>query len=533
MSTLYDAVIVGGGHNGLVCGAYLAKAGNTVCVLERKAQIGGAVVTEELWPGYKVSTASYLMGLLQPKVMLDLELKKHGLEILKLTPTFQPLEGDASFTFWEEEARLHAEFAKFSARDAAAYPEYLAYMKALAPSVRAMLFQVPLDPKMRGLKNLASLARFAWANRKLVDHLYSIYDIMTLSAYEFLGKWFESEQVKAVLGFYAAAAGGNMSMKTAGSAYILLRGFLRDNTTAAGGSGIIRGGMGSISNAIAASGREAGMEIRTDAEVESIMVENNTAKGVRLAGGEMIAGRVVISNAPAKTTFLKLLQGTPLPAEFSADVSRIRDRSTSYKVHLGLKGPPEFRLFDPAASGFACPVLVKVGPSVDYIERAYDASKYGEYSPNPCLAVLTPSVLDNTLAPEGHHVMSIFGSHAPYALRTGPWTEQDRQALYERTLVALEAHAPGIRDLIVHSQIMVAPDYERAFGLPGGHVHHGELSADQIFFKRPVKHFADYRSPVEGLFQCGASTHPGGGVTGVPGHNAAGVVNGWLKRGRR
>jgi phytoene dehydrogenase-like protein len=529
MNQHYDVVIVGGGHNGLVCGAYLAKAGHNVCVLEAKSQVGGAVVTEELWPGYHVSTASYLMGLLQPRIMLDLDLLKHGLEVFKLTPTFQPLEGGESFTFYDDEVRLHAEFRKFSQNDALAYGEYLLFMRKLGDAVREVLWQVPVDPVARAAGNWWKLLRFAWDNRKLVDQIYSVYDLMTLSAYDFLGKWFESDQVKAVLGFYAAAAGGNTSMKTPGSAYILLRGFLRDNSTAAGGSGIIRGGMGSISNAIARAGQQAGMEIRTGTSVESIVVAGNVAKGVRLQDGTIVASRVVISNLPAKTTFLKLLAPATLPQEFMRDVQGIRDRSTAYKVHLALSGLPKFKDFDPAVAGFPYPALVKVGPSIDYIERAFDPSKYGEFAQHPCLAVLTPSALDPTLAPSGHHVMSVFGSHAPYQLRTGPWTQADRDALYERTILTLETHAPGIRQLILHRQIMVAPDFEREFGLPGGHVHHGELSADQIFFKRPVKHYADYRSPVSGLFQCGASTHPGGGVTGVPGYNAARVVDRHLR----
>lgn len=520
----FDAIIVGGGHNGLVCGAYLARQGHSVCVLERKNQVGGAVVTEELWPGYRLSTASYLMALLQPKIILDLELQRHGLEVIPQTPTFQPLTGDASFTFWHEPEKLKQEIAKFSASDAAAYPKYFAFMNAAGERVRDLLFQVPINPTSSKLPKLLELSRFAWRNRGMLDQVYDIYDLMTLSAYDFLSRWFESDDVKAVLGFYAAAAGGAMSMKSAGSAYILLRGFLRDNTTPAGGSGIIRGGMGSISQAILRAGTEHGMQVRCDAQVDEILVEGGRAVGVRLTTGDILRGRAVVSNAPAKLTFQQMLRNTSLPEPFLRDVAQIRDRATSYKVHLALKGLPRYRLFDPQVMGFDYPTLVKIGPSIDYIERAYDGSKYGEYAKNPCLAVLTPSTLDDSLAPAGHHVMSIFGSHAPYRLQTGDWTEQDRQALYECTISTLETHAPGIRDLIVHHQILVAQDYERLFHLPGGHVHHGELSADQVFFKRPVKGYAGYGTPLPALFMCGASTHPGGGVTGVPGHNAAGVV---------
>jgi len=524
MSAEYDAIIVGGGHNGLVCGSYLAKTGLRACVLESKSQLGGAVVTESPWPGYRVSTASYLMALLQPKVILDLDLKRHGLEVIPLTPTYQPLEDGYSFTFWSESHRLIEEIRKLSPDDAKNYLAYNDHMRVLGQAIGKLLWETPPDPAARSLKGLAALAAFGLRNLWIRKQFYEVYELLTLSAYDFLGQWFKSDKVKAVLGFYAAAAGGNCSMKSPGSAYILLRGYLRDNTTSAGGSGIIRGGMGSITQAIAAAGREAGLETRTDAQVEEILVEEGTARGVRLRGGEVLRARVVVSNAPAKTTFLSLLKQDALPREFVDDIKAIRDRSTAFKVHLALSGLPSFTGFDSSTHGFDYPALVKIGPSIDYIERAYDSSKYGEFAEWPCLAVLTPSALDATLAPPGHHVMSIFGSHAPYELKTGAWTAADRERLLERTLCTLERFAPNIRSLVVHSQILVAPDYEALFGLPGGHVHHGELSTDQIFFKRPAKHYSDYRSPVRNLFMCGASCHPGGGVTGVPGHNAARVV---------
>ncbi|MFP3562898.1 phytoene desaturase family protein [Paraburkholderia sp. SIMBA_030] len=528
MSDKFDVVVVGGGHNGLVCGAYLARQGKSVCVLERKAQVGGATVTEELWPGFRISTASYLMALLQPKVIMDLELKRHGLEIIALTPTFQPLSGDRAFTFWSEPDRLRAEIARFSPHDAAAYPDYLAFMTGVALVVRDLLWQTPFDPGLDNLKDAWQLASFGWKNRAMLDKFHDVYDLMTLSAYDLLSRWFESDDVKAVLGFYAAAAGGNVSMKTPGSAYIMLRGFLRDNTTAAGGSGVVKGGMGSITRAILKDGAEHGLVAHCDAEVSEILISGGRATGVRLSDGRVFEGKTVVSNLPAKLLFQKLIPAGNLQDSFLKDVSRIRDRSTAYKVNLALKGLPTFRLFDPAKMGFAYPALVKVGPDIDYIERSFDGSKYGEYAQNPCMAVLTPSVLDTTLAPDGHHVMSIFGTHAPYRLATGDWTDADREALYERTIATLEQHAPNIRELILHKQILVPPDLERLFTLPGGHVHHGELSADQVFFKRPVKHYADYRTPIGGLFMCGASTHPGGGVTGVPGHNAARVVSDFL-----
>ena len=523
MEQKYDAVIVGGGHNGLVCGNYLARAGLSVCVLERRELLGGAAVSEALWPGYRVSTASYTMALLQPKVILDLELAKYGYEVLKPPPMFVPLEGGRALVFHDDQQRVAAQIGALCAADGQVYPQYRAYMAGLAQVVRRFLWETPPDLSRTGPAARMAMVSLAWRFRDLGAQFFDIYDMLTLSAYDFLSRWFSSDTVKAALGFYAAAGGGNSSMKSPGSAYILLRGFIRDNGTAAGGSGFIRGGMGQISEAIAASGRAHGMQTRTAAAVASIVVEAGRAVGVQLESGETIGARVVIANASAKTTFRKLIDASELPPEFLRDIDRIRDRGTSYKVHLGLRRLPVFRGFDAAANGFDYPAQMRIGPSIDYIEQAFDASKYGRFSDKPCLTVVTPSVVDPTVAPAGHHLMSIFGAHAPYELRGRSW-DAAREDLYDTTLKALEVHAPDIRDCIVEHHVLTPLDLERIFDLHGGHVHHGELSADQIFFRRPVRHYADYRSPIEGLFQCGASTHPGGGVTGVPGHNAAKVV---------
>ena len=529
MAKQFDAVIVGGGHNGLACGAYLARAGLSVCVLERRELLGGAAVSEAIWPGYLVSTASYTMALLQPKVILDLELAKYGYQVLKPPPMFVPLEGGAPLIFHDDAAHVAAQIGAYSAADGRAYPCYREHMNRLAVVVRRILWETPPDPTKRGVSARAALASLAWRFRDSSGEFFDLYDIMTLSAYDFLGRWFSNDPIKAAIGFYAAAGGGNASMKSAGSAYVLLRGFIRDNATAAGGTGFIRGGMGQISESIAASGRAHGMHTRVNAPVSSIVVESGRAVGVELEGGERIDAHVVIANASAKTLFRRLIDPRHLPPGLLEDVDRIRDRSTAYKVHLGLTRLPTFREFDPAVAGFAYPAQVRIGPSVDYIERAFDGSKYGAFAQEPCLTAVTPSVLDPSVAPPGRHLMSIFGVHAPYELRGRTWDDA-RDELYEVTLRTLEKHAPDIRDCIAEKHILTPIDIERIFDLHGGHVHHGELSADQIFFRRPVPHFADYTTPIANLYQCGASTHPGGGVTGVPGHNAAGVV---LRRLRR
>ncbi len=529
MISSYDIVIVGAGHNGLVCGAYLARAGLSVCVLERRGLIGGAAVTEELWPGYRLSTASYLMGLLQPKVMLDLELQRHGLEILAPPPLVQLQPDGRSIVFWGDEERLAGEFAPFSNADVVSYRAYRAHLRKLAPAVRQLMWSVPVDPTGRRPADLAALARFAWRNRGAMRHFYELFDLFTMSAYDYLGRWFESDAAKVAIGFYAAGGGGgNAGFRTPGTAFALTRSLLRDADTPAGGPGFVKGGMGGISNAIAASGMAHGMQVRVDAPVARVRIENGRASGVELANGEFIAARAVVSNANARTTFLRLVDETALPASFRDHVGKAQAASTSYKVHLALSRLPRFTGFDAARAGFAYPAQLRIAPSVDYMDDTYNLAQKGQLTESPYLTVMTPSVVDPTLAPTGHHVMSIFGGHVPNAPEQG-W-DALRDTLYERTIAALSAYAPDLRDCIIHAQTLTPLDYERVFDLPGGHLQHGEMSLNQMFFNRPAPHFADHRTPVKGLYLCGAGAHPGGGVTGIPGHNAAGVIRSDLRR---
>jgi len=523
MNNMLDAVIIGGGHNGLVCGAYLARAGRKVLVVERRHLVGGAAVTEELWPGYHLSTASYTMALLQPRIILDLELQKHGFEVLKPPPMFMPLGDGRNLVFHDDAQRTWDAIAQFSRKDADAYPRYREHMTRLGQLFRELLFEVPPDIEMRGPRDLLRLLQFGWRHRKMRDRVYDLYDSMTLSAYDYLARWFESDEMRAALGFYASGGGANSGIRSPGSAYVLLRGYVRDHTTPAGGPGFVRGGMGSISKAIAASGAAHGMQVRTDAAVASVEVSGGRATGVVLESGERIPARMVIANASAQTLFRRLLDPAHLPDGFLDEVARIRDESTVFKLNLALEALPVFKGFDPAQFGFPYPAQVRLGPSTDYIEKAFDPSKYGDFARRPVMTVITPSVLDPTLAPPGKHVMSIMGQHAPYSLRGRSWDDA-RDELRDATIDTLEEFAPGFASTIAHAQVLTPLDFERIFDLPHGHVHHAELSADQIFFRRPVRNCSDYRTPVRGLYQCGASTHPGGGVTGVPGHNAAKAI---------
>ncbi|MCG7505396.1 phytoene desaturase family protein [Mesorhizobium retamae] len=524
MGKPYDVVIIGAGHNGLVSGAYLAQAGKSVLALERRDVIGGAAVTEELWPGYSINTASYVMSLLQPKIMLDLKLKSHGLEVIEPPPLVQLFPDGRHLTFWGAPERMAAEFAKFCPEDREAYVRYRAHLTVLAPTVRNLMWSVPIDPTSRKPSEMAATLRFLWKNRGAIRNFYDLFDLFTMSAYDYLGRWFKSETAKLALGFYAAGGGGgNASFRTPGTAFALTRSLLRDHSTAAGGPGFVKGGMGSISKAIAAAGGAHGMEVRTGAKVASVIVKDGRAVGVELETGETVSAKVVVANANARTTFLQLVPKTALPAGFVAHIAQYQAKSTVFKVHLALDGLPTVPGFAERSLGFDYPIQLRIAPSVDSIEESYALAQAGRITERPFLTAMTPSVLDPTLAPPGHHVMSIFGGHVPNVPRGSSWDDK-REDLYESAIDTLAEYMPDVRQRIVHHQTLTPLDYERVFDLPGGHLQHGEMSLNQMFFSRPAPHFAAHRSPVAGLYICGASAHPGGGVTGIPGHNAASVI---------
>lgn len=522
MKSQYDAIIVGGGHNGLVCGAYLARAGAKVCVLERRSIAGGAAVSEEIWPGYKFSTASYYMGLLQPKVILDLELRRYGFDVLTAPPTVFALSGGRHFTLWDDPERMRAEIGQFSNADAVAYDRYRAHMRALKPFMQQLLFEIPVNPASGKVRDLRRLAGFVWRFRKIGLRFYDIYNLLTMSAYDYLGRWFSSEEVKLALGFFAGGGGGNSSLKQPGSAYMLARGIVRDTDTPAGPVGFVKGGMGSISDAIRRSGEAHGMEVRTDSEVSRILIDGGHACGVELCDGHRLYSRIVIANTAARTVFTKLVPEEHQPEEFRRDLRAMRTESTVFRLNLGLTRLPQAPTF-PARPDCPFPVQLTIADSVDYMEEAHMDARRGEMSERPFLIVKTPSVVDPTLAPRDRHVMNIMGGHAPYTLKKGDWATR-RTELMERAMAVLRGYFPDIDECIEHSMLYTPVDFERIFDLPNGHVHHGEISADQMFFRRPASGYADYRTPVEGLYLASASVHPGGGVTGMPGHNAARVI---------
>jgi phytoene dehydrogenase-like protein len=518
MTTHYDAIVIGSGHNGLVCGTYLAKAGLKTLVLERRSIIGGAATTEEFSPGFRASRFSYVMSLLHPRIIRDLELRAMGLDVLPANDLFCPLGGDDYIVFSDDVRKTQAEFARFSRHDAEIYPEFSRQLEESANLVRKLLFETPVDPVRRSWRSFRETAALLWRHRAVGDRAYRLVDLLGQSAYDYLSVWFESDVVKSVLAYYASI-GTFAGPRSPGTAYVIMHHVMGEHQ-GAGGWGFVRGGMGAITAAIARSGARFGMDVLTDAPVAEVLVSGGRATGVRTGDGREFRARLVASNATAKTLFRKLVAPGHLPAELLAEIDSYRTFSTAFKLNIAAEAPPRYRAFDPAKTGFAYPTYVHIGPGIDYLERAYDDAKYGAYSAKPFMTPVVPTIVDDSLAPAGKHVINAFGGHAPYTLKGARW--EDEKPRFTRIAIdVLDEMAPGFSNQIIDVETLVPPDLERIVGLPQGHIFHGELSLDQLFFQRPAPHCADYRTPVAGLYQCGSSSHPGGGVSGIPGHNAA------------
>jgi phytoene dehydrogenase-like protein len=516
----FDAIIVGGGHNGLVAAAYLARAGRKVLVLERRELVGGCAVTEEIWPGFRVSTASYLTSLLQERIIRDLELERFGYQVDAKDPAFfSPFPDGRCFFMWQDRRRTLEEIAKFSRRDADTYPAFEEQLERLSRVVESLLLTTPPQFPPRGVRDLVDYLKLAGRLRKLPPgDLVALVKIFTQSAAGFLEEWFESPEVKVTLAT-DGVIGANGGPRSPGTAYILMHHVMGGVAGRRGLWGFVRGGMGAVSEAIAAAARSAGAAIRTGAAVEQILVRHGRACGVVLEGGEEIEGATVASNLDPQLTFLRLLEERDLPSDFVAAIRRFRSEGTSCKINLALSGLPEFRAL-PGAPGPQHRATMHICPSIDYIERAWDDAKYGRPSERPMLELTIPTMYDPSLAPPGRHIMGIFLQYAPYTLREGTWDEL-REPFYNRVVESIEEYVPNIRSIIIDRQVLTPLDLERRFGLTGGNIFHGEMSLDQMFLMRPVAGWARYRTPVRGLYLCGSGAHPGGGVMGAPGYNAA------------
>jgi phytoene dehydrogenase-like protein len=514
----FDAVVIGAGHNGLTCAAYLARAGLKVLVLERRHLIGGAAVTEEVVPGFRFSVFSYLMSLLHPRIIADLELARFGYKVLPCADMFAPLPGNDYIVFSDDIGKTQQHFARFSRKDAAVYPAFDEYLRDSVQIMRRLLHETPPDPSCRDWRSFKETARFLWRYRRVGKNLFRLADLLTMSADDYLSEWFESTEVKAVLAYYSGI-GTFAGPRSPGSAYVILHHLMGEHA-GAGGWGFIRGGMGAISTAIAESGKQKGVVIRTEAPVASIETSNGRVTGVSLADGTRFHADVVASNVSAKITFTKLVDRRQLPEEFVRDIETYRTYSTAFKINIACERLPQYTSFDAGACGFSYPSYTHIGPTIEYLERAYDDAKYGDISRHPFITPVTPTVVDDSLAPPGKHVVNLFGGHAPYQLREGDWTTR-KQDLVKNVIGAIEEFAPGFSDGIIGMQVLAPPDIEATIGSPNGHIFHGELQLDQLFWARPAPHWADYRTPIRGLYQCGSSAHPGGGVGGVVGRNAA------------
>jgi phytoene dehydrogenase-like protein len=516
----FDVIIAGAGHNGLVTAAYLARAGRRVLVVERRELAGGCAVTEEVWPGFRVSTAAYLTSLLQDRIVQDLELERFGYAVDAKDPAFfSPFPDGRYFFMWQDRRKTLEEIAKFSRRDAEAYPFYEEHLERLSVFVESMLLTTPPDfpPRAAGdfLAYLKIAARMAKLGRK---EMVGLVKIFTQSAADFLDEWFESPEVKVTLAT-DGVIGANGGPRSPGTAYILLHHCMGGVGGHRGLWGFVRGGMGAVTRAMADSARSKGATIRTSAPVEKILVRGGRARGVVLHGGEEITAPVVVSNLDPIATFLHLVEEKELDPDFLAAIRRYRIEGTSLKMNLALSGLPDFRAL-PGAPGPQHRATMHICPSMDYVEHAWDDAKYGRPSERPLLEMTVPTMYDPSLAPPGKHIMGIFLQYAPYTLREGNWDDL-REPFAERVLDLIEEYAPNIRSIIMKRQTLTPLDLERRFGLTGGNIFHGEMSLDQMFSMRPVAGWARYRTPVPGLYLCGSGAHPGGGVMGAPGYNAA------------
>jgi phytoene dehydrogenase-like protein len=517
----HDVVIVGAGHNGLACAAYLAKSGADVLVLERRDVLGGAAATEETWPGYRISSASYVVSLMPDRIVDELELKRFGYEVSIITPDyFVPFPDGSSLTLWGDMERDTANIAKLSARDADAYVAFDAYFERIAGMLRDLLFVVPPNMTLSDAPAWAKAAgRFRRWNGRDIHELVRLF---TMSAADFLDEWFEDPRVKGAMATQAII-GAWCGPMTPGSAYVLMHHWIGEIDGHFGAWGWVKGGMGGVSDAMARAAEAAGATIRTGTDVSHVMINSQgRAVGVELADGSQIRAKQVVSDAHPKTTYLGLIGREHLPDDVVHDIERFRTRSGSVKINLALSELPRFPAWD--QGGDVHKGLMAVSPSMEYLERAFDDAKYGRASKHPYAEVMFPTAHEpDGLAPKGKHVMMAFTQYGPYELARGSWDkERDRYA--GRVVDAIAAYAPNLPDTIEHIEVLTPKDLEDRFGLLGGNIMQGELTPDQMFSFRPIPFYGDHRTPIEGMYLCGAGTHPGGGVMGVTGRNASTVI---------
>jgi phytoene dehydrogenase-like protein len=515
----YDVIVIGAGHNGLVHAAYLAKAGKRVLVLERRDTVGGATVTEEVYPGFKYLIAAYLVSLLRPEVIHELELPRYGLELMPLESTFVPLRTGDYLAEWPDHDATRVELARHSLRDAERIDEYTQTMRRLALAVRPLLGLIPPDPTSVQARDLETMAKVTGTLQSLrPNDFHLLARLMTMSAADFLDEWFEGAALKGTKAT-SGTIGTFLGPRSPGSGYVLLHHYLGEIDGVFRAWGFAKGGTGAVSRAIASAAIAAGVEIKTNASVARILVQNDTAIGVALENGDEYRATQVVSNADAKRTFLQFVAPEHLPGEFLHDIRRYRIASPVAKVNLALDGLPSFRSL-PKGKEALLRGSIEIVESIDYLEQAYDDAKYGGWSQRPFMDALITSLIDPDFAPPGKHAMSLYVNYASSDL-AGGWDEAKKAAFLEVVIDTLAEHAPDLRDKLLHAHIMTPADLESTFGLTAGHIFHGELALHQLFFLKPSPQWAQYKTPIRNLWMCGSSTHPGGCITGAPGRNAA------------
>jgi phytoene dehydrogenase-like protein len=515
----YDAVIIGGGHNGLVSAAYLARAGMTTLVLEQRHVLGGAAVTEEIFPGFRFSVFSYVVSLLRPEIIRELQLPRHGLDILPLDGTFTPLQDDYLWRV-NDHGRTIRELRRWSKTDAEAYEEYGQLMVEMARFIKPILAITPPDLTSLDPRPLMPLAGLARTFQQLPERQQAVFvQLMTMSAADFLHQWFETDPLKATMAA-SGIIGTYQGVRSPGTAYVLLHHYMGEIDGAFRAWGIPKGGTGGVSNAIASAARAFGAEIRTEAPVARIIVKNGRATGVALEDGEEIEAGDVLSSVDSRRTFLGLVEPGTLEPEFEEDVRRFKFRGSSGKVNLAVDRLPDFTCLP--GEGEHLRGAISFSPSLDDMERAYDDAKYGQFSKKPYIDMIIPTLVDPSMAPPGKHVISCFVQYAPYKLapELGTWDDQ-REAFGDAVIDRIAEFAPNIRDVILHRNVQTPLDIERTTGLSEGNIFQGELSLEQLFFNRPVPGYARFRTPIRDLWLCGSATHPGGGIMGANGRIAA------------
>src|SRR5438067_10779267 len=515
----YDCIVIGGGHNGLVNAAYLARAGKRVLVLERRHVLGGAAVTEEVFPGFKFSVCSYVVSLLRPEIIRELDLPRHGLEILPLDGTFTPMPSGDYLWRMNDHGRTVREIRRHSRIDAEAYEEFSKMMTPMCRFVKPILSMIPPDPTTLRPKDLRQLHFLMQRFRDLSsDERYTLIQLMTMSAADFLDQWFETDVVKVTMSA-SGIIGTFFGIRSPGTAYVLLHHYMGVIDGAFRSWGFSRGGTGAISNAIAAAAREAGVEIQTKSGISKIILKNGQATGVTTEAGDEFYGEVISSSVDPNLTFLKMVGAEQLPDDFVEEVQRYKFRGSSGKVNLALDALPDFKCLP--GPGPHLRGAMSISPAVEYMERAYDDAKYGTFSRRPYIDMVIPSLTDPSVAPPGKHVMSCFVQYAPYKLKPGLNWDQIKDDFGNTVIDTISEYAPNLKNIILHKQVLTPLDLEREWGLTEGNIFQGELSLEQLFFLRPAPGWARFRTPIKNLYMCGSATHPGGGIMGAPGRLSA------------